>query len=386
MGIGVEEVRRFIPDAAPNGPMSDQQRVGELFGVNRLVPLDALRGIAILLVIIHHVWWRFPAAHADPLVRFLAIIGWAGVDLFFGISGYLITTILMKSAGLGAVRAFFIKRFFRIIPIYALALLVFAAVSLVFGNDRDVISRIWINALLLTAWFIPFLGENGVPFTITWSVSVEEFAYLLFGMLAAVTINTLVKSLPWIVALAFVIRAISIFLFAFEPITLYYFAPGRIDAIAMGGLLAAASPRLSARLSVPVWIPWLTWIVVVAACAVMKRESVAVATIGYTLIAFASAWLVLCVVRRSGSSHWWITRWLAELGTVSYFVYLFHGFVIGAVALFVPTDLASYLGHWGLTVVVSVVVFLGGKMSWRYLEYPLIVRGRRIAEQPTVKC
>ena len=100
----------------------------------RQVPLDALRGIAIALVVIHHVWWRFPVAQHDPLARFVAGIGWAGVDLFFGISGYLITSILMKARRPGALRAFFVKRFFRIIPVYIVALAVFLMVSLLTGT------------------------------------------------------------------------------------------------------------------------------------------------------------------------------------------------------------------------------------------------------------
>ena len=82
----------------------------------RLVPLDALRGVAIALVIFHHVGFRFPTAPRGWAGDFLAAIGWAGVDLFFAISGYLITTILMRSSGKGGLRDFYIKRFFRIVP------------------------------------------------------------------------------------------------------------------------------------------------------------------------------------------------------------------------------------------------------------------------------
>ena len=149
--------------------------------VQRVVQLDAVRGVAIALVILHHVWYRFPNLHGGLVSRFFATIGWAGVDLFFGISGFLITTILMRSSGPGSIRSFFVKRAFRILPIYLIALSAFALVSALNGVDRDVLHRIWINAGLLTAWFIPFLGESGVPFTITWSVSVEEFAYVLLG-------------------------------------------------------------------------------------------------------------------------------------------------------------------------------------------------------------
>lgn len=353
---------------------------GLLEGGSRQVPLDALRGIAIVLVVVHHVWWRFPMAQHDQLAQLVAAIGWAGVDLFFGISGYLIITILLKDRGRGAIRAFFFKRLFRIVPVYLVALATFVIVSLLTGNDREVLDRIWINLLLLTAWFIPFVGENGVPFTITWSVSVEESAYLLFGTMTAIGVRALTGSLRWVIVGALLLRVISMACFAFEPITLYYFAPGRIDAIAMGGLMATLPPSIRDRLLCQPWVPWLVWLVLVAVCSHMQRESPLVATVGYTLIAFASAWVVLCVVNTQDATHWLVTRWLAALGLVSYFVYLFHGFVIGALSIALPPHLASAAGIWGLSLLAVLLTYSAARVSWRYLEYPLILRGRRIAD------
>lgn len=347
----------------------------------RQVPLDALRGVAIALVVIHHVWWRFPMIHDDPLARFVAGIGWAGVDLFFGISGYLITTILMKSRGSGSIHSFFVKRFFRIIPIYLIAVGVFIVVSMLTGNDRDVLDRIWINLLLLTAWFIPFMGENGVPYTITWSVSVEEFAYLLLGAISAMGARFLAGSLPWVIVGALLLRVVSIVCFAFEPITLYYFAPGRIDAIAMGGAMAILPLSMRERIVMPAWLPWGLWLVLVAVCSQMRRESAFVATIGYTAIAFASAWLVVCVANVQYATHWRLTHWLASLGLVSYFVYLFHGFVVGALSKTLPAQAVLITGIWGVSLLTVLLTYWAARASWRFLEYPLILRGRHIADR-----
>ncbi|MGE3977180.1 MAG: acyltransferase family protein [Nitrospira sp.] len=347
----------------------------------RQIPLDALRGVAIALVIVHHVWWRFPMIHDDPLARFVAGIGWAGVDLFFGISGYLITTILMKSRGPDSIRSFFVKRFFRIVPIYLIAIGVFIVVSMLTGNDRDVLDRIWINLLLLTAWFIPFAGENGVPYTITWSVSVEEFAYLLLGGIGAMGAHLLIRSLAWIIISAFLLRIASIIFFAFEPITLYYFAPGRIDAIAMGGAMATLSQSMRERIIMPAWLPWGLWLVAVAVCSQMRRENAFVATIGYTAIAFASAWLVVCVANTQNATHWRLTRWLASLGVVSYFVYLFHGYVIGMLSKTLPDGAVLTAGIWGISLLAMSLTYAAARVSWRFFEHPLILMGRRIADR-----
>lgn len=345
----------------------------------RLVPLDALRGVAIALVVFHHVGFRFPSAARGWLGDFLVAIGWAGVDLFFAISGYLITTILMRSAGKGALRDFYIKRFFRIVPLYLLALLLFVAAALLTGNDREVLGRLWINAVFLTAWFIPFLGENGVPYTITWSVSVEEFAYLLFGAITLLGAHRFRLSLYWIAVAALLVRVVSIVCFALEPITLYYFAPGRIDAIAAGGLAAIAAPWLVRRLSVSPWLPGLLWAATVGVLSLRHREDPLVATFGYTLIAFASAWLVLSIANQPRRKSFIVTEWVARLGLVSYFVYLFHGFVIVGLFRFLPVQWTAYLNAWVLAMATLVLTYLPAWISWKLFEYPLISLGRRIA-------
>lgn len=364
-----------------SGAIVDRTEKSEEPSLSRLVPLDALRGVAIALVIFHHVGFHFPTAPRGWLGDFLVAIGWAGVDLFFAISGYLITTILLRSTDKGALRDFYIKRFFRIVPLYLLALLVFVAASLWTGNDREVLGRLWINAVFLTAWVIPFLGENGVPYTITWSVSVEEFAYLLFGALTLLGTHRFRLSLPWIIASALVLRVVAIACFAFEPITLYYFAPGRIDAIASGGLAALAAPSMVRKLSVSPWIPWLAWAATVGALSLRHREDPLVATLGYSLIAFASAWLVLSIANLPKRKSGFVTEWIAKLGLVSYFVYLFHGFVIGALFRFLPEQWNGCLNTWVLALLTLLLTYLPAWISWKFLEYPLIRVGRHIASR-----
>lgn len=357
--------------------------VADVAAGNRLLPLDALRGVAILLVIFHHVGLRFPGAWRGMAGEFLANIGWAGVDLFFAISGYLITSILMRATATGAIRAFFVKRFFRIVPLYLAAVALFVCSSILFGNEREVLGRIWINLLFLTAWFIPFFSDHGVPYIITWSVSVEEFAYLLFGAIAWTGVGRLRMSLRWIVATALIVRIATIALFHIEPITLYYFAPGRIDAIAMGGLAATMSIQRGRALAP--WIPWLVVMGIVGVCSLLGRENPLVATIGYSLIAIASAWLVVSIARAPARTNMLATRVLARLGLVSYFVYLFHEFVVAGLLLLIPHAWLPYANVWVLAVIVTLLVYLPARLSWEWLEYPLIRLGHRIASRMTAQ-
>ena len=87
----------------------------------RVTELDGLRGIAILLVLLHHLW---PTKGALSHLGRISEAGWIGVDLFFVLSGYLITGILLDSAGRPHYyRNFIVRRTLRIFPLYYLFLL-----------------------------------------------------------------------------------------------------------------------------------------------------------------------------------------------------------------------------------------------------------------------
>lgn len=346
---------------------------------DRLIPLDALRGVAIALVIFHHVGLRFPRAPRSPIGDFLVATGWAGVDIFFAISGFLITSILLRAFNRGALKSFYLKRAFRIVPLYLVALAAFLASSIVSGNDQQVVGRLWVNLLFLTAWVIPFVGENGVPYTITWSVSVEEFAYLLLGGIALFGHRRFRVTLCVIAALALLVRAMSPALLGVAPITMYYFAPGRIDAIAYGGLAALAGPVFARRAAVAPWIPAIVTAGLIGLMSHWGREDMRVVVAGYSVIGIASAWLVLCVAGLPQGRHALPTRALASLGLVSYFVYLFHEFVIAAVAMLLPRGWDARLDCWVLALGVVLLTWAAARISWGVFELPLIRAGRRIS-------
>jgi peptidoglycan/LPS O-acetylase OafA/YrhL len=341
--------------------------------------LDALRGVAIALVVFHHVGLRFPQAVHDPVGRFIVGAGWGGVDLFFAISGFLITRILLDASAHAGLRAFFVKRAFRILPIYLVAIAAFVVASLVLGNDREVLPRIWVNLLLLTAWAIPFVGENGVPFTITWSVSVEEFAYLLLGGLSLAGPRALRASLGWIVLGALAVRFAMVLVWRFPPESIYYFAPGRIDAIALGGLAAVHGGALRRVVALGPAVPALVVAALLGAMALVGRQSPIVAVPGYSLMAIAAAWMVASIAYRKPSLPAFGTRALASVGLVSYFIYLFHEFVVAGMQRFLPAHLA--IDVWPLSALALLATYLPARLSWRWLERPLIRQGHRIASR-----
>lgn len=136
--------------------------------------LDGLRGIAVLLVLWTHIP---PGVFPDSVnyARGLVFPGYLGVDIFFVLSGFLITRILLVDREKNyPLRFFLLRRFFRIFPIYYLTLLLMACFWAVPGIG-------WCAAYLSNFYF-PFQGEPN-PLSHTWSLAVEEHFYLLWPLL-----------------------------------------------------------------------------------------------------------------------------------------------------------------------------------------------------------
>lgn len=345
--------------------------------------LDALRGVAILLVIGHHVAIKFPGTGGGPLAHFLKTAGWAGVDLFFAISGFLITSILFRTRDLHGVKAFFIKRLFRIVPLYLVAVMAFVLLSLLSRHDVGLLPRVWVNLGFLTAWMIPVFGRDGVPFDITWSVSVEEFAYLTLGLFCLANLRHEARLRPflwWLVVLALAVRCAVVFTHAFDPLLLYFFVPARLDSIAFGGLVAlGAGAWLTSR---PLARPLAMALVLgnLLGFSLLTRHNLWVQSFGYTIFGICAALLVGALARYRGSLRNPLLRALAGIGRISYFVYLFHMFVVGALMTHALAAVPRLLGYWGTFALITALTCLVGALSWRLFEKPLIERGRAIAD------
>ncbi len=337
--------------------------------------LDALRGIAIVLVIIHHVGLHFPTLMNDAVAEQLVRIGWSGVDIFFAISGYLITKILMDAHQQQDIKRFFIKRFFRIVPLYFFAIFIYYIFGYVL-NDPN-ISRLWLSTLFLTGWAIPFLGREAVAYVITWSLSVEESAYLFFGFVSTCGPVVFTRILFGLIVMSLVLRWVIVDAALFEFQNVYYFPLTRIDSIAFGGLVAmniikSNRTLLLGCLSAVFVLVLYYWL------SVAGQWDRSVAIFGYTALAFSSALVVSYAITVENSKNLFV-RMLTHIGQRSYFIYLFHVFIIGAAGLSVLSGISHALGFWGLVAVVLVITLLMAEISWRFFEYPLIRFGRKLA-------
>jgi peptidoglycan/LPS O-acetylase OafA/YrhL len=153
----------------------------------KLASLDGIRGLAILAVMLHHGAWRFPLwNHPAQAVAWLLYLGWSGVDLFFVLSGFLITGILLDSRGaLNYFRSFYARRALRIFPLYY----VFLSAAFVFfpvvvtADWMPVNGDRWLYFCYLTNWEVLWKGPwRHTVMAHLWSLAVEEQFYFCWPL------------------------------------------------------------------------------------------------------------------------------------------------------------------------------------------------------------
>jgi peptidoglycan/LPS O-acetylase OafA/YrhL len=305
-----------------------------------LPSLDGLRALAILLVIPHN---SDTFSHTSALLKPAAILahaGWIGVQLFFVLSGFLITRNLLNSrTSSNYFRVFYERRVLRIFPLYFLTLFVAFVVlphtvtlSKAFLDSTHNQGWLW---SFLSNWAQPF-GHSVMGFSHFWSLAVEEQFYLVWPLLVLWSDD---RRLIWAcIAVAVVALAIRLVLLAFSarPEILYEFTVCRMDALAIGA--AAAVLSRSARLDH--WLQkhrnaaFMYCLAALAGAALISNVfaiySAATFTIGHPALAlaFALAVLNLASIDSHRESHW-LARilsygWVRSIGRYSFAMYVFH--------------------------------------------------------------
>jgi peptidoglycan/LPS O-acetylase OafA/YrhL len=369
-------------------------------------PLDGLRGIAVLLVMLHHFWLVPTVARtdvsagtlpllADRALMAVAVSGWVGVDLFFVLSGFLITGILLDTKGSRSYfRTFYIRRTLRIFPLYYCFVAVVLVLPVVVGigvpGVREMVhdTAAWYltyTSNILIAW----RGWESVPLALghLWSLAIEEQFYLVWPLVVfALSPRSLGRICFGIILASLGLRIIFVSM-GFSPEAAYVFTLTRADTLAVGALVA-----LSVRQ--PGEAPSQRWwglIGVASAAALLlvfvrdrglSYEDRFVGTIGYTAIALLFAAVVLNAY--SCSPGTWRGRLLGAatlrwLGRRSYAVYIFHVPVIYAIVGVgvhphsFPTLFGTPLpGRVVIFVVATGISLAMAAISWIILERPFL--------------
>ena len=299
--------------------------------------LDGVRGCAILLVLATHLASGTAAASGfDDVVLRTLRAGWIGVDLFFVLSGFLITGILLDSRqDPRYFRVFFARRALRILPLYWLYLLLLVAGVWWLSPDAERESLFtglpW-HATYLTNVIVAIRGWDGFQTGHLWSLSVEEQFYLIWPSLvlfagARRLRGMTVRAMLWIPALRTAAVAAGVL-----TLTTHLLTPFRADAFGAGALLAILirdddRDRLLPRLRLAGTVAIAILIAIALHERGLRYSSPAVRTAGYTLLALGFASLLERVLRAAPGSLTAGTLGsplLRSFGRYSYSIYLIH--------------------------------------------------------------
>ena len=370
--------------------------IGKAFVQNKhrhFVPLDGLRGIAVLLVILVHAFSYRGPSWVGRVADAIARVGWTGVVLFFVLSGFLITGILLDTRGKRhALRDFYARRSIRIFPLYFGFLVIYLLVVPLL-TDRlqqpHPSERVLYYCYLVN--YYEALTEHHPPRELAplWSLSVEEQVYLVWPLVLTLT--------PWrylprlffgAIAMSFLWRAISRILAQSIEIS-YSWSLSPLEAFAVGGLVAWLA-RHPNRAILSVWSPRITLAsaVFIAGIIVGQRHfnfwdgPVQMLTLGYSgcvwLFGGIIGWTITAPEQGFGNRMLSVSV-LRCVGRYSYAMYLFHAPVIQLIEPMVYSNHTGWESGRSLfaagvmTVVTFMVSYCMAWVSWRVWESPWLI-------------
>jgi len=381
------------------GPLSDVAI--ELTGTKRFLGFDGLRAIAILLVVLWHsaIVIQFPQELMGPL-RPIVMSGWMGVDLFFALSGFLITSLLLREearneeVGLGqrfSIGGFYLRRSLRILPVFLVVFLIQTFVLsgyLPSVNGDEILKSgsafgVWPYATFWGNYFVAWksIWKNhlavhaGLGYQAYWSLCVEEHFYLLWPVFlllvkrSRLRIAIAVSACVLMCAARFVVRVEHLVPHQHIHTLSHY----RMDSIlwgALGALVVTHVPAVTAfrtsrlrRTLLALLAAIALLLVALGGLTVLPPPSAFGTSIGLSVLAMAATLLLVELISSPDSMFVRILelRPLTFIGRLSYAMYLIHFQAIDlsgniyAVEPSAPT-ISNLLGYFSLNVGISIAI------------------------------
>jgi peptidoglycan/LPS O-acetylase OafA/YrhL len=380
----------------------------------KILAIERLRGVAVIAVYLIHVEFICNAfGYFAPLAK---LASWTGVDLFFVISGFVVTLSLERllperapstRASLAAplsphdgrsLRTFYVRRFFRLAPVGACALFLHFAGSAIaphfVPSTPFMTLRLWsfeaaTIVLGIYNFVAPFLPHMTMAFF--WSLNVEEQFYLLLPALFILAGTKRVRTIAAGVVLATIVLVIRP-LFSPDSFQIAHCSSQyRFDALAAGVLLGLQRDRMKLVLGkVPGWVRKASCLGALGLLPMLPRHTSEHFQIhgGLVIVWSASALLVACayVDGRDVLDFPVVNRVLEYVGSRSYAIYVLHtAFLLLDETVYegagpgLRAMLGSRAGQTGRFVLVTAVVLVASELAHRLIERPCIAAGKRFA-------
>jgi len=362
--------------------------------------LDVLRFFAFLLVFVHHV---IPNQAADYVAKFgptlaewVASVGRAGaigVDLFFALSSYLITELLLREAefsGALDVKAFYIRRILRIWPLYFFFLVLSATlVPRVLPGDRLPGEYLVMFLFLLGNWMCALRGYPASSAAPLWSVSMEEQFYLAWPLVLRFTGARKLGSLCVGMLIVAIVYRLGLVALGLDPPATWCMTFSRLDPIAAGALLAVWLRRrpfevgFAARTGCII-AGFVCWLLVARYLRINAPPSLAMALLGYPGIAVGAVLILFAFTSPWKSTAPRALRLpaLIYLGRISYGLYVYHLLSLSLVSRMISPFARrhffpiQFLGGLAVTILLSA-------LSYHLLEQPFLRLKARFTHVPS---
>jgi peptidoglycan/LPS O-acetylase OafA/YrhL len=341
--------------------------------------IDMLRFAAFVMVFVFHSLPQTPAPYlmkglSEPLASLLAVVvnsAGYGVDLFFVISSYLITRLLLAELAADKtldVKAFYIRRALRIWPLYYTFLIVGFIIQRILSlhalSNESFISFL----VFLGNWGLARNPDGSLAFGILWSLCVEEQFYLIWPLiLSRFTLGAIPVITAGMIAVAICSRLV---LAGFDVpyASIWTITLSRLDPIAMGVLLAIVprkhliAPLLALLLAI-LCLPALSYLNITLA----PRFGL---VLGFTGVAFICALVVAAVVDSDPIRVGVLGRGIVYLGKISFGLYVFHAVMLELALAFLPSASGTIqLLRIALALFATIAAAM---LSYAFLEKPFL--------------
>jgi peptidoglycan/LPS O-acetylase OafA/YrhL len=352
--------------------------------------LDTIRGLAVLGVLLYHglYWARDLSVYAPWQARIyqLASIGQFGVNLFFVLSGFLITGVLLNSRDRPRYfKQFYFRRALRILPAYyatLTALVLFKLTS----------TKFLLMSLAFSSNLAPLLGI-ALSYPVLWSLAVEEHFYLVWPIVAK---RLAPKGLLWFLGTVIVFTPISRYLYHARAVAqgtvgsgYGFYTWNNLDGLALGAFVAVLvrrngwGRRNMWRLAVLLIIFSFLIVLIGYPFGVLTRMTAVGDALQYVPWNFASCALIVAfILIGSGSYRWLVTpEPIMFLGIISYGLYLYHLMVFFAYERILHVawvrnslPISQWAQAWIRMFIVGSIAIALAYVSRRYLEEPFLKR------------
>lgn len=353
--------------------------------------LDILRFFAFFVVFLHHAlphdvgfYTRFGVW--DPVARMLAGIGAMGafgVDVFFVLSSYLITELLMREKSVMGdldVKSFYLRRALRIWPLYFVFLALAGVLTALMPGQHIGWRAGAAFTFLAGNWWIVFHGFPSSIIFPLWSVSIEEQFYLVWPVVVRRLRANAILAASIVMLVAATATRIYLGLNGAGETQVWCNTFARLDPIAIGILLAillrGRAPRISALGRTALIFSGIAALSVAANFFQVKYDPLTVTRIvaGYPLAAIGAGAILLAVLSEKAMLH---KSTLVYLGRISYGLYVYHILGLMCSDYMVAHSDSSFWRYMGRNAIALTITITLAAASYRWIEEPFLKKKQR---------